>query len=327
MDQSRNCVTHSSRPARWFCWNCGRSFCEECVQPRGGHYICHECVDSDLDQVQWGLEAPEWPDIHWEAGFIRRLLAFLVDFSLIMILSIVFMWFVRRLMDPPASMTQTLFFTSVYLQLIVRDMLFPGGSPGKRWCGLYVWNNRRDEPLNVFDAVRRNLLFPVWILDILTIPFSPGYQRVGDHLANTVVYDEHPRRSEWSDLVWLGGLTGLNILAMIGVFSLWISIETTKRIPIEKTLENIKTDDKGVEQLLRRYKSRIQRLDIQKSGDSILVEAEVKTADAFFKNRERFRKILKSGGYRITTMGKPELVFRGENDVRFKLILEGTKKE
>ena len=79
----QTCSNHPDRPARWLCAECGRAFCEECITPVCDKYFCRECLKQmDVEMPASGAEPPEWPDLHWDANLVKRMLAFGYDFVL-----------------------------------------------------------------------------------------------------------------------------------------------------------------------------------------------------------------------------------------------------
>jgi uncharacterized RDD family membrane protein YckC len=63
---------------------------------------------------------------------------------------------------------------------------FRGKSVAKRMIGLQVVNRKTSEPASSFLCFIRNLLLPIWPLEVLISIFSPS-RRLGDLIANTKV--------------------------------------------------------------------------------------------------------------------------------------------
>lgn len=72
-----------------------------------------------------------------------------------------------------------------FLVYFLKDS-YRGKSIGKRIIGLQVINKSTNKPANSLQCFIRNLLIPIWPLEILILIFSPS-RRLGDLIANTKV--------------------------------------------------------------------------------------------------------------------------------------------
>lgn len=76
-------------------------------------------------------------------------------------------------------------FMFVFMIYFLKDS-YRGKSIGKRLIGLQVINIETGQPANSFQCFIRNLLIPIWPLEVLISIFSPT-RRMGDLIANTKV--------------------------------------------------------------------------------------------------------------------------------------------
>ncbi len=82
------------------------------------------------------------------------------------------------------SIGNTILFTP-FVAYFLKDS-YRGKSIGKRVIGLQVINRSTNLPANALQCFIRNLLIPIWPLEVLISLFSPA-RRLGDIIANTKV--------------------------------------------------------------------------------------------------------------------------------------------
>ncbi len=328
MGDSPNCINHSNRPARWFCWACGNPLCEECVTLESGQYYCESCIEKDkIESAVLPSEdsSPRWPDIHYEANFIKRLLAFEIDFVILLLAGGLVSVLIRIIFQLGISESQKLFLSLFYGGLLVRDGIFAGGSPGKRIVELYVWNERKDRPVNLKDSILRNLFFPVFYFDLLTVPFSPDRQRAGDMLAGTVVYDKKSQIQEEKFIYRSAGLTSLLLLGLFVIFVSWFATEVRYRAPTLDFPEDRTQRVESVENALAGLGVEHHNLEVREEGPRLYISSEYPDADSYFKAREEIGALLNSYNYEIVAIDSPRMVLRGMDETYYGLEIEAKK--
>ncbi len=326
MGDSPSCKNHPSRPARWFCWTCGSPLCEECVILRRGQYHCENCI-KDSETVADTEETEDsfrlWPDIHYEANLIKRLLAFEVDFVILLLAGGLISLLLGIIFQLGVSDSQKIFLLLFYGGLLVRDGVFPGGSPGKRMMQLYVWNRRQDRPVNLRDSLLRNLFFPVFYFDLLTVPFSPDRQRAGDILAGTVVYDEKFQIQEKKYIYRSAGLTSLLLAGLVVIFVSWFAAEMRHRAPVyeliaEETVERVE----GIEGAISRLPVEHRNLEVLEENQIVSISSEYPDASTYFEARSEITSLLEENNYEIIEVHSPQMIFRGPDETYYGLTIE-----
>lgn len=291
------------------------------MRPWQEQYICESCHDTiETEGVE--PETSDWPENHREANLVSRLLAFFIDFVLFTGITVALVWLLHHLLELNQLQTQYLYWVVFYGEFVFRDGLLPGGSPGKRFVGLYVWNDQLDRPVTGIDSVRRNLMLLVFFLDVLLIPFNPERRRVGDYLAHTRVCDRLSRRSMRSDLYRLSGVVFLNVALIFAIYVVWLNNRAQERIAVRKVLAERTVTSENIVSILKEAGRGTSRFEVTGGSDHLVIEAEVTSADRYYEMRRNLTKILNKASYRVTNEERPELVFRGPNNVHFRLRLE-----
>ena len=105
-------------------------------------------------------------------------------------------------------------FISILIIYFLKDS-YRGKSIGKRVIGLQVINRTTNKPANEFQCFVRNLIIPIWPLEVLITMFSPSI-RLGDLLANTkVIVAEKEKLSTISSDIKKTKFTILTLLILI----------------------------------------------------------------------------------------------------------------
>ncbi|MGM0380931.1 MAG: RDD family protein [bacterium] len=329
MENSPSCENHPQRPARWFCWDCGKSLCEECAELRSGQYYCKDCLpefEFKATSADTAGEGPKWPDIHYEANLLKRLLAFEIDFVILIFTAGLLSSLVGIIFQFGVSASQKVFLFLFYGGLLIRDGLFLGGSPGKSILKLYVWNQRDDRPVSFLDSILRNLFFPVFYFDFLTIPFSPERQRAGDILAGTVVYDQKYRVEEKKYIYYTAGITSLLLAGLVVIFVSWFAAEMRYRVPSldfnGREIGKVKSIKKALEKAGRPA----AKFQVNREGARINITGEYPDADSYYRAKSDVVNLLESNSYKIIEIQPPKLVLRGPDKRRYKLTIEAEEK-
>lgn len=325
MDISQNCSVHDVRTAGWYCWNCGLPFCEECIQPWNDQYLCNTCLEDVETGEPDDVTQPSWPNRHREANLITRLLAFFIDFTLVTVGTIGLTWLLHHLLELNQIQTQYLYWIIFYGGIVFRDGLLPGGSPGKRAVGIYVWNLDLDRPISGLDSIRRNLVLIVFFFDVLVLPFTRERQRVGDLLAGTKVCEFSPPRSILKKFVSLAGVVILNLALLFGTYLYWLNSQSSSMSNLDKILGDRTVTSENIVSVLREVGQGIETFHVVRRPDGLYIEAETSSADRYYRTRRRIEQILGEASYEISSEDNPELVFRGQGDVRFLLRIKATQ--
>ena len=105
-------------------------------------------------------------------------------------------------------------FISILIIYFLKDS-YRGKSIGKRVIGLQVINRTTNKPANELQCFVRNLIIPIWPLEVLITMFSPSI-RLGDLLANTkVIVAEKEKLSTISSDIKKTKFTILTLLILI----------------------------------------------------------------------------------------------------------------
>jgi len=89
---------------------------------------------------------------------------------------------------------------SPFLIYFLKDS-YRGKSIGKRVMGWQVVHRTTKKPASVLQCFVRNLLIPIWPLEVVIMLFSP-HRRLGDIIANTevIVAEKEPPTAIWKEI-------------------------------------------------------------------------------------------------------------------------------
>lgn len=144
------------------------------------------------------IETPEGVDLEVvPAGVIVRCLAYLIDFSIRVIIFIVLAMLLGWLGDLGAGVLSILVFLLEWLYPVVFEVFINGATPGKKLMKLRVIQED-GTPVKLASSVIRNLLRVVdflplgYLTGLVTMTLSGNFRRLGDLAAETmVVHDEN----------------------------------------------------------------------------------------------------------------------------------------
>ncbi len=102
-------------------------------------------------------------------------------------------------LDIPFSISMTLAFMSFMIYFLKDN--YRGKSIGKRFMGLQVIDRKTNTPASSFQCYIRNLLIPLWPLEVIVTLFSPS-RRLGDYLTNTevVIAEKESPTKMWAEI-------------------------------------------------------------------------------------------------------------------------------
>ena len=121
----------------------------------------------------------------------RRILAFAVDYIIIMIISIMTFVLLSNVYDTsvtPEFFRFFYFMMAVLLLCMLLKDIFKGRSIGKMIFGIYVreYGNVMETP-KFYKLVLRNILLPFWLIEFLVLVSDKEGRRLGDKIAKTQV--------------------------------------------------------------------------------------------------------------------------------------------
>lgn len=314
MKDSSVCSIHPTRPASWFCYSCGRSFCEECVSLRNNRYYCRQCLEAKKNSdksFEVFSEPVSWPAIRLEANFLKRLLAFQIDFILLVALSILLSFLFRLALGFEELYGQRLFFVLLYGGFLGRDALLPGGSPGKRFLRLYVWNKKNDRIVGLLDSVLRNLFIPFFYLDIWPVFFTENQQRAGDLLAGTYVCDEEFKTNERRQIYRLAAVTALIVISLFTIFTGWFAETTARRTSLDYFFSSSENRPRDIESIINENIESATRLKVEKDSNMVTIIGEFAEPSAYYRGHQKIRELLSVNSYRIISDEGPRFISRG----------------
>ena len=330
MEDISACYFHPARPAGWFCSECGRFFCEECVTLKNGNYYCEECLDTNTVNNNYSevdAQRPVWPDKTREADFVKRLIAFQLDFIIFLSISILLAFLLGLVFSLSYPLRQRLFFIFLYAGILVRDILLPGGSPGKRLMSLYVWDIQEDKTLTLWQSVLRNLFLPVFYFDMLTVFLTEHQQRVGDLLAGTFVCDQETRTDDRKNIYNAAALTAVVLLGLLIIFINWFSVTATRRMTLYEVLSQKQESENGLEARLERAGHEATRLRVEKNKNMVTIIGEFSGPDSYYRGRRQINSVLAGNSYEILQEEGPLLVSRGPDTRHFQLTIKAQYKQ
>jgi len=143
------------------------------------------------------IETPEGVDlVVVPAGIIVRCLAYLIDFSIRVVIFIVLAMLLSWLGDLGAGVLSIFVFLLEWLYPVVFEVFINGSTPGKKLMKLRVIQED-GTPVNLSSSVIRNLLRVVdflplgYLTGLVTMVLSGNFRRLGDLAADTmVVHDD-----------------------------------------------------------------------------------------------------------------------------------------
>lgn len=127
--------------------------------------------------------------------FIKRLLAFIIDWNLTLLpffLIFSFLLYLTSQQEKISLLVVLLCFLLFILAgtvFVIRDILFKGRSPGKRIMGLYIFDKDSLQQPSPKKLFLRNIFFLILFIDGIILLITEN--TIGDHIANTVVLDEN----------------------------------------------------------------------------------------------------------------------------------------
>ncbi len=318
----RTCTNHSDRPARWLCAECGRPFCEECIVPTGDKYFCRECLKQmEVEVTSSESVAPDWPELHWDANLVKRMLAFGYDFVLLLPLTSLICWLLDEIFPMGNTVFGSYFFFFLYLGLVCRDLLTAVGSPGKYFTDLYIWNISADRPAGKLESLIRNLFFPVFYFDLLALPVTEHYHRVGDILAGTTVCDRECQVNEAPYIYRLAGIVGLLLVALFSIFVYWYSREISKRIYAQTSIQYNGSGEMDLAGSLDSTLPDIGKFHLDKADNGYILTGEFESAEKYYVARRKIDKIIDEGPYKVVEETGPSVIMHGPENTKFKLKL------
>ncbi|GEM_PF-4310930 len=246
------CANHPDHPARWVCFQCGRIFCEECVEPAGNEYYCCDCRQ-ELGSAEKPTDRtfPPASKPMRTAHPVKRLLAFGYDFVFSILITSFLTVLLRIIFRASPGLTNTFFYFSLYLCLLLRDLLTPSGSPGKYMTELYLVDLKREGSPGKTARLLRNVLFPIFYLDLLTVPFTGKMQRLSEWLTSTAVCDSEYPVNERKYIYRAAALVGVLLIALFSTFAYWFGEEIEQRTRVEQMIyeaeDGLAYLDEGVE--------------------------------------------------------------------------------
>ncbi len=336
MKDNSVCSFHPSRPGRWVCYSCGRSFCEECVSLRKKHYYCRECLKNkeiNNSDLSFSSPAPERSDMSLpppEANLVKRFLAFQIDFILILLATVLLTFLTRIAFDLSEYYRQRLFYFLLYLGFLNRDYILAGGSPGKRMMHLYVWVPASQSLGGFYHSVLRNLFIPFLFLDIWSLFFSKHQQRLGDFLASTYVCDEEARINERRYIYIIAALTAVVLISLFMTFFGWFASHTARHTSLGQIMEAKESQPEDIRQLLENNIRIANRFKVKKENKELTIIGMFSDPESYYRGRREVKALLANTSYSITAEEGPELISRGPGEREFELrieakIIEGEK--
>ena len=117
----------------------------------------------------------------------RRLIAFIIDFNISIILPIFIFGYISTFLQSEVLIILVLFSTVIFALgiFIARDVIFKGRSLGKRILGLYVYNKKSLTPASKKQCFLRNIFLCLCLIDGIIL-LAMG-ETIGDIVANTFV--------------------------------------------------------------------------------------------------------------------------------------------
>ena len=127
--------------------------------------------------------------------FIKRLLAFIIDWNITLLpffLIFSFLLYLTSQQEKIYLLVVLLCFLLFLLAgtvFVIRDILFKGRSPGKRIMGLYIFDKDSLQQPSPKKLFLRNIFFFILFIDGIILLITGN--TIGDHIANTVVLEEN----------------------------------------------------------------------------------------------------------------------------------------
>lgn len=117
----------------------------------------------------------------------RRLIAFIIDFNISIILPIFIFGYISTFLQSEVLIILVLFSTVIFALgiFIARDVIFKCRSLGKRILGLYVYNKKSLTPASKKQCFLRNIFLCLCLIDGIIL-LAMG-ETIGDLVANTFV--------------------------------------------------------------------------------------------------------------------------------------------
>lgn len=117
----------------------------------------------------------------------RRLIAFIIDFNISIILPIFIFGYISTFLQSEVLIILVLFSTVIFAlgAFIARDVIFKGRSLGKRILALYVYNKNSLTQASKKQCFLRNIFLCIYLVDgIILLATS---ETIGDRVAGTLV--------------------------------------------------------------------------------------------------------------------------------------------
>ncbi|MCB1739923.1 MAG: RDD family protein [Gammaproteobacteria bacterium] len=159
-----------------------------------------------IDGLHW-VETPEGGRLALHAaGPVNRARAFAIDFAIRVGLFLLLSTILESLGDLGFGLLLLAAFTLEWLYPVIGELCMHGATPGKRLVGLLVVNDD-GTPVSAGRSVARNLIrfvdfLPLlYAFGLLSMFYAPGFKRLGDLAAGTVVVQlPVERAARWSTL-------------------------------------------------------------------------------------------------------------------------------
>lgn len=122
---------------------------------------------------------------------IRRIVAWIIDWNLSGLPSLLFVAFLRDCLTRPSFQNAGVLLILLALILlypvlfVFRDVIFKGRSIGKRIFGLYIIDKSTNQPALMKQRIIRNLFFFIYPVDGIILLATK--ESIGDRLVNTAV--------------------------------------------------------------------------------------------------------------------------------------------
>ena len=315
------CANHPDQPARWICFQCGCIFCEECVEPAGNEYYCRDCfqeLETTTDAAEGTVSVSS--KSHHDANPVKRLLAFGSDFIFSLIVSLFLTALLRIIVTASPALTNTFFYFLLYLCLLLRDLLTAAGSPGKYMTNLYLRDLKGKGKPGPSARLLRNVLFPVFYLDLLTVPFTGKMQRLGELLTATTVCDAEYPVDERKYIYRAAAVVGALLIAMFSTFAYWFSGEIRQRTRVEHVIQESEDGEVYLGEGVERKLQAAEDLRVVKTAeDTYRVTAEFPTSEKYYDGRRKIDKIMSRLDYAVVEDEGPQVILRGDAQPGYRL--------
>ena len=130
----------------------------------------------------------------------KRIIAFVFDIICIILLCL-FLSVILSRINPPYldSIIPSILF---YIALFCKDC-YNGASWGKHIMRIQIVDKKTMEPASPFKCMIRNLLYPLWIVELIVFYSNKDRKRLGDYITNTEVIDgtKKAKSTNWLQII------------------------------------------------------------------------------------------------------------------------------